>query len=193
MALPVKKGWSGEEYLAWERAQTERHELVDGEVVALAGATLRHSLIVGDTVAALLRRLEGGDCSVVSSEMRVQVADGQAYFYPDLVGFCGEAQLADEHLDTLTNPTFIAEVLSPSTEAFDRGEKFARYRTIPTLVDYLLIAQDRMRVERFSRQEGDGWLLSVHTEGTVVLPSLRCELEVAEMYRRTLATERATH
>jgi Uma2 family endonuclease len=117
--------------------------------------------------------------------MRVKVAPTGMYTYPDLVALCGEPRFEDGHVDTLLNPSVIIEVLSPSTEAYDRGEKFAHYRRLETLREYVLVAQDKVRVEHY-RREGEQWVLSEISDprGTLHLPSVDCHVEVGAIYEK---------
>jgi len=175
-------------YLALERASAERHELVDGVVVDMAGASYAHNVIVANLVTALAASSErsakpGGGCRPLSSDMRIKVETTGLYAYPDVLLVCGEPAFEDERADTLLNPIAIFEVLSPSTEAFDRGEKFAHYRRLPSLRDYVLVAQSRPRVEHYQRQ-GDVWVLreTEGLDGRVVLEGAGCEVALAGIY-----------
>lgn len=145
---------SPEEYLRRERASDERHEYFAGRIYAMSGASREHSMICSNTLGSLWNQLRGKPCEVHSSDLRVQVSDTGLYTYPDLSVVCGKKLFADEHVDTLLNPKIVIEVLSPSTEAYDRGDKFAHYRTLDSLTDYLLIAQDKPRIEHY-RRSGD--------------------------------------
>lgn len=174
-----------EEYLEMERASEVRHEYYDGEIFAMVGASFEHNVIVTNLIGLLHPQLRGGRCELLMSDMRVQVAATGLYTYPDLIVVCGEPQLADEHGDMLLNPTLIAEILSESTEAHDRGKKFEHYRTLDSLTDYLLVAQDEPRIEHFTRREG-GWFLTAANglDGVLALPTIGCELRLAEVYER---------
>jgi Uma2 family endonuclease len=184
MAEPALRGrLTAEEYLAFERSAEERHELVDGEIFAMAGGTREHSLLalnVGSELRAALRR---APCEVFNSDLRIKVES--RYTYADVVVSCGTPRFEDPKRDTLLNPTAIVEVLSESTERYDRGEKFALYRTLSSFQEYLLVSQKQAQVEHFLRQPDDSWLLRVYGAGeTVLLPSLACELSVDEIYFR---------
>lgn len=180
---PVTR-YTPEQYLEIERAAAFRSEYISGDMVAMSGASRPHNVISGNLHAALHNALELQPCEVYMNNMRVNV--GAAFFYPDVVVACPEIQLLDDHADTLLNPTVIIDVLSPSTEAYDRGEKFARYSEIPSLQDYILVSQDRCRIEQFARQSGGKWLLSVFTtpESIVDLSAIGCDLKVANAYRK---------
>lgn len=182
-ARPPKSYLSAEEYLALDRSSDFRSEYVDGEMVAMAGGSWEHSLIIGNALAELKQQLRGGPCKVHASDLRVQAADGLRT-YPDVVVVCGEPSFADKHRDTVTNPKLIIEVLSPTTESYDRGRKFESYRTLPSLEEYVLISQDRPRVERFLRQQDSAWLF-VEVAGlqeAIALPSLGCRLSLEALY-----------
>lgn len=184
MQPEAKKYLTPEEYLANERVAEYKSEYFAGEVFALAGASRRHNLIMVNMIAALSNRLRGGSCEVYSSDMRVKVDELGKYTYPDVVVACGALQFEDSEQDTLANPTMIVEILSDSTEAYDRGGKFEHYRRIESLREYVLVAQDRHRVEHFLRLEDGHWLFSeiAGLEGTLALGSIGCELPMAEVY-----------
>jgi Uma2 family endonuclease len=177
---------SVEEYLALERQTRERHEYLNGELFAMGGASFRHNAIVANLSGALYARLRGGPCRALTNDMRIQVTATGLYTYPDVVVVCGEPRFGDGELDTLLNPTLIVEVLSPSTEAYDRGQKFAHYRTIESLAEVVLVSQERVAVERFSRLPEGGWLFSEanRLEDRIPLPAIGCDLSLAEVYER---------
>jgi Uma2 family endonuclease len=188
MATAPVSRLSAEEYLALERQSAERHEFLGGEIFAMTGASRRHNLIAGNVFAALHVQLAGRGCEVYTHDMRVRVPAADLFTYPDVVVACGGPQFADAETDTLVNPTLIVEVLSPTTESYDRGNKFAHYRTLPSLAEYLLLAQDRVRAEHFVRQGDGGWLLTETADPAAVLhlPSIRCSLALAVVYDRVL-------
>lgn len=156
-SVPTRR-YSPAEYLALERSSHERHEYFRGEIFAMAGGSVRHALICDNLLERTRARLRGGPCSSFSASMRVKIQSVGLYTYPDLSIVCGEWVFEDEQRDTLLNPTIIVEVLSPSTESYDRGRKFTSYREMPSLGEYVLVAQEEPRIERFVRQE-HGWLL----------------------------------
>ena len=187
MALPAKdKRYTAEEYLELERRAEYKSEFVEGEIFALAGATRAHNLVALNCGAELRRQLRGQPCETYPSDMRVQLAASTRYFYPDLVVVCGERDFVDEAQDTLVNPTLITEVLSPSTEGYDRGEKFGQYRTIDSLQSYVLISQHKPLVEVFERQEDGSWRFSAYQglSSSVLLPSIGYALSLREVYDR---------
>lgn len=185
MSTVAQQRYTPEEYLALERKSEFKSEYVNGRIYAMTGASREHNLIAGNVFARLHARLRGRRCEVYMSDMRVKVSQTGAYHYPDVVAVCGEPRFEDKHVDTLLNPTVIVEVLSPSTEAYDRGEKFAHYRRLETIAEYVLVAQDKVRVEHY-RRDGEHWVLSEvsNAEGVLVLPSLECELPLREIYER---------
>ena len=177
---------SVEEYLAFERRSEGRHEYLDGEIFAMTGASRYHNRLAVNLALILGTQVRGGPCELYIADMRVRVAATGLYTYPDLAVVCGEARFDDAHLDTLLNPTLIIEILSPSTEATDRGRKFAHYQKVDSLAEVLLIAQDRVAVEHYSRQREGGWHRRETTslDDRLILPSIGCELPLAEVYER---------
>ena len=185
MSSQVKTRYTPEEYLALERRAQYKSEYFAGEIVALTGGSRWHNLIVTNVVRELSLQLKGGSCLTFPSDMRVKVRSTGLYTYPDVTVVCGKAEFEDEQIDTLLNPTVIVEVLSKSTEGYDRGEKFGHYRKLESLMEYVLIAQRRHQIEHFLRQpDNQQWLLSEadHLEDAVQLPSIRCRLALAEVY-----------
>ena len=177
--------WTPAEYLAWERASSEKHGFYRGEVFATAGASRAHNLIVTNLVGLLRTALLDRPCESYPSDMRVRVPATGLYTYPDVTALCQPPVFEDELADTLTNPELIVEVLSTTTEAYDRGEKFEHYRSIPSFREYLLVAQDKPLVEHFVRQADGTWNLRVlHAGDTLALPGLACSFEVDEIYRK---------
>ena len=175
-----------EEYLVFERKAIIKHEYRRGHIVAMSGASRAHSFITGDIFGELREQLKGKQCEVHSSDMRVRILSANAYFYPDVVVSCAEPSFEDNVYDTLLNPRVILEVLSPSTESFDRGGKFEFYKQLASLQEYLLVAQDQIKVEHFSRHNS-AWILTEYcsVEDVVLLSSIECELHLQEVYTRT--------
>ena len=195
MALPREKfSLTVDEYLASERASVERHEYLDGLVYAMAGESPTHGTICTNLISEVSVQLKGTPCQVWSKDCKVRSGpvldprDRKGLFsYPDLVVFCGEPSFHDSHRDVLTNPVAIIEVLSPSTEIFDRGEKFARLRNWnPSLLDYLLVSQSCPLVEQFTRREDGSWLYRFGEDLTasLAIESIGCTLHLAEVYDR---------
>lgn len=175
-----------QDYLAWERLQETRHEYVNGEIHAMTGASRKHNLINGNLYATLHGQLRGRPCEVYANDMRVKVDATGLYTYPDIVVACDRPEFEDDQVDTLLNPALIIEVLSESTEGYDRGAKFAHYRALPSLLEYLLVAQDEYRVEHYARQSGDRWLLSDYRglETRITLASIGCQIALLDIYER---------
>jgi Uma2 family endonuclease len=160
MASQAKAFVTAQQYLVQDRQATTRSEYISGEVLAMAGASFAHNLIVSNLISSLRPQLRAGSCRAVASDLRVQISATGMYAYPDVVVVCGEPIFSDEYLDTLLNPILLVEVLSASTEAYDRGEKAAHYRRLESLEEYVLIAQDRVWVEHCTRQGPQQWLLT---------------------------------
>lgn len=190
MSLPRSLSYfSPEEYLAFERGTDARHEYLDGHVYAMAGESIEHSRICVNVAGELRARLKGKPCEVLSPNMKVVTSPSGLFSYPDVVVVCGEPRFHDERRDVLTNPTVVFEVLSPSTEAYDRGEKFLRYRTqIATLREYVLVSQHRPLVEHYVRQPDGSWGYSSAGDlsGAIDLPSIDCRLPLSEIYDRVI-------
>ena len=172
------------EYLTAERKREVKSEYWNGELYAMAGASERHNLISANVVAGLHTQLRGRSCKVYPSDMRVQIKATGLYTYPDVVVVCGKPQFEDEDNDTLLNPTLIVEVLSKSTETYDRGKKFENYRTLDSLTEYVMIAQDRVHLEHYVRQPDSQWLLSEAKalQDVIKLPTIQCTLALADVY-----------
>ncbi len=185
MSSPQPSLLTPTEYLELERKSEIRSEYIAGRMFAMSGASRRHGLIAGNLHGHIWTQLRGKDCETFASDMRVKVSPTGMYTYPDIVAVCGEARFEDQHTDTLLNPTVIVEVLSESTEAYDRGEKFAHYRRLETLREYVLVAQDKIRIEHF-RREGEEWILSEvsGSDATLHLGSIDCHIEVAAVYEK---------
>src|SRR6185295_7022309 len=186
MSRQVKTYVTPEEYLAFERAAETKNEYVNGEIFAMTGASRKHNLITSNIVTSLNTQLRGKPCEVYPGEMRVKAPASRSYVYPDLVVVCDEPVFEDDHFDTLLNPTIVVEVLSKSTESYNRLAKSAYYRTIESLSEYLLVSQEEYRVEQYVRQDDDRWLLSdVRTlEGMIELQSIGCSLALRDIFER---------
>jgi Uma2 family endonuclease len=178
------------EYLAFERASPTKHEYYRGHVYAMTGASERHNLITANVIAALHSQLRQKPCRVYPSDLRVKAQKTGLFTYPDILVVCGKPEFTDDAIDTLLNPVVIIEVLSPSTEAYDRGMKFQNYRTIETLYDYVLIAQDAPYVEHYTRQQPGQWVLSEYVRSVDILnlPSIDCTLALADVYEHVAFT-----
>jgi Uma2 family endonuclease len=177
-----------EQYLEIERKADFKSEYFDGEMFAMSGGLLRHALISAELVTTLTVALRGRNCRVAGSDLRIGVSKNGPFFYPDASVYCGEPQLADEFKDTLLNPTLVIEVLSPSSEAYDRGKKFAAYRKIESLREYVLVSQNEAIIESYARQPGANdlkWTLTEFTglNAIYVPQSIEIEIRLSEIYR----------
>jgi Uma2 family endonuclease len=187
MASRQEKLYTPEEYLALERESETKHEYLAGRIYAMSRGTTSHARIIGNVHGLLHAQLRGRPCETFTDALMVRVDETGLHTYPDVSALCGEARLAAEEPGVLLNPSVLVEVLSKSTEGYDRGEKFAHYQRIPTLREYVLVAQDRMRVERFTRtDDGGSWLLTRFegSDAVVELPSIGCVLRVGDLYER---------
>lgn len=186
MSAPASERLTEQEYLTRERQAETKSEYLGGRVFALAGATERHILVTGNVFATLHVQLRSHPCRVYSNDMRVKVDAAGFYSYPDIAVVCGEPRFEDDELDTLLNPTLIVEVLSPSTESYDRGKKFELYRKIESFVEYLLVAQDRPFLEHHVRCPDGSWLMHETTslDAVLQLESIACRLSVRDLYDR---------
>ena len=183
-ALP-RTHLSFEEWLASERERIEgRTEYVGGEVFAMTSGSREHNLITTNIVGELSNQFKGRPCCVYAGDLKVRITDAETGCYPDVMAICGEHQYLDDRRDVVTNPGLIVEVLSDSTEAYDRGDKFAQYRRLPSLRAYLLVAQNRVGADLFVRQDDGTWMLSSfeRLSDSVPLAVVDARLELAEVY-----------
>src|SRR6266571_5039475 len=172
------------EYLDLERSLESKNEFFDGEVFAMSGGTPLHSQIAANLIQVIGRRLSGGRCVVYTSDLRLKIQATGLFTYPDLSVVCGPIQFAAGTDDTVVNPTVIVEVLSDSTEAYDRGKKFENYRQMSSLREYLLVSQKEPRIDQFVRQENEQWLLreAAGLEATLALPALEIKISLAAVF-----------
>jgi Uma2 family endonuclease len=196
MALPKPKSlYMVDDYLRIDRASEERYLYLDGEIFAMAGESGAHGDISGNAYALLHLQLRGKPCRARTKDTKVRSGPSPVgrdnasglYSYPDIVVVCREPEYHDTYTDVVLNPTAIVEVLSPSTEAFDRGEKFTRYQTWnPTLTDYVLVSQDQPQVEHYHREINGTWTYQRYTglDAGVTIPSIECVLKLADVYDR---------
>jgi Uma2 family endonuclease len=169
------------EYLEWEEQQEFRHEYADGEVYAMTGGTLNHSAIAGNFHNILKNHLRGSGCKVFNSDAKVQVLESNSYLYPDISVTCDDRDRRATKF--ISYPCLIVEVLSPTTEAYDRGDKFALYRRSTTLQDYVLVSTNMMRVDLYQRNERGRWeILSYDAADTIELPSVNLSVLVEQIY-----------
>ena len=186
-AVLEKNRYTAEDYLTLERSASYKSEFHDGQIVAMTGASRKHNLVSGNIYRELSLQLKKRPCEAYINDMRVKAAQANSYHYPDIAVVCGAPQFEDAQVDTLLNPTLLVEVLSASTEAYDRGGKFAHYRKIDTLREYILVVQDQPSMERYVRQ-GDVWILTEAEglEASVPLESIDCVLSLREVYDKVL-------
>jgi Uma2 family endonuclease len=181
-----------EEYLEMELQTEYKNEYFNGQVFAMAGVSLAHSRISQDINRHLGNQLDGSHCEVHAGELRARTGDSSMYAYPDILIFCGEAKIEKyKGTDTLTNPIVVIEILSPTTETYDRRDKFEKYRAIETLKEYILVSQDRILVERFVRQASGEWLYSSlnRLDDTLILASAPARLTLRDIYKRVFPSE----
>ena len=171
-----------EEYFAWEEQQLTRHEYIDGRVYAMSGGSKNHSLISVRLITLFANHLEGGGCETGNSDLRVNIAGTSNYTYPDVSVTCDERD--QDTTQYITYPCLIVEVLSDSTEAYDRGGKFRMYRNNPVLRDYLLVSSTRVEMDLYQRQESGGWMILNYQAGDVVeLRSINLSFPIEQVYR----------
>jgi len=171
-----------EEYLELDRNSEFKHEYFFGEIVAMPGGSFQHNLIAGNAIRELGNRLLRGSCNVLTSDMRVAVDTRTGYVYPDVTVVCGAPEYSDEHRDTITNPKLVVEVLSPSTRNHNLGAKVGLYVRLPVLSDFVLIDQDRIRIEHWYRSSDGGWKNNVLKDGILEFASLNCNIPVPDIY-----------
>ncbi len=178
-----KKYYTVEEYLAFEREAFEKHEYIDGEIVAMAGASREHNLIGTNTTFVLVSQLRGTECEVYANDMRVRLKPNR-YGYPDVVVVCGKPKFADEEFDVLLNPTILVEVLSDSTRFKDKTEKLEDFRKLDSLKECLLIEQRKIFVEHYIKQTPNQWLLRIYenADDLVILESIGCKIQLSDIY-----------
>ena len=186
MSQQIQPYISPQEYLRLERQSEYKSEYVNGQIFAMTGASRKHNLITTNISRELSQQLKGRPCEVYAVDMRVKVRATGLYTYPDVAVACGEPEFEDDFIDTLLNPTLLVEVLSPSTERYDRIAKSSYYRTMESLAEHLLVAQDEIRVEQYIKQPNGEWLLFefLALDSTVQLPSIACSLQLSEVYDR---------
>jgi len=183
-AMPKRK-FTEAEYLVIERAAEFKSEFYNGEMFAVSGATFPHNRVKGNFDGNFFVQLKGSDCQSLTSDMRVKVDATGLYTYPDIIVVCGELELLDGRQDVLLNPTVIIEVLSPSTEKYDRGAKFRQYQQIKSLKEYVLAAQDEPVCERYVRHADYDWTYTavVGLDAEFAFASVSVRIQMAEIYR----------
>lgn len=175
------------EYLKQERSSEIKHEYYQGEIFAMTGASRKHNLIVANLIGELRAQLKNTPCRVYASDMRLKIEETGLFTYPDVMVVCGEERFSDERQDTLLNPEVIVEVLSDSTEGYDRGKKFEHCRKLASLREYVLVSQNSEKMERFLKNESGYWVLTESDDENprLRLESIPCELHHAEVYEKT--------
>ena len=175
-----------EQYLEIERKAEFKSEYYQGEMYAMSGGRHAHNRLAFNLIGLIGAQIRHGSCQGYTSDMRVHIPSTGLYTYPDVTVVCGEPQFADDTRDTLLNPNLVVEVLSPSTEAYDRGRKFEHYRSVASVNEYLLVSSDRVSAELFTRQEGDGWLLTAagRLEDSLELKTIGCRIVLADVYEK---------
>lgn len=186
MSTQPKTLLTEEQYLEIERKAEYKSEYFAGEMFAMAGAKEAHNLLVTNLVRELSQQLRERPCRVYSNDMRVRIPSSGLYTYPDVIAVCGEPNFRDEQRDTLLNPNLVVEVLSPSTEAYDRGRKFEHYRSIGSVSEYLLVSSDRIHVDLYTRQADGRFLLTsaCGLEETLELESAGCWVTLSALYEK---------
>lgn len=186
MAAHPRPHLSLDAYAEIETSTGLKHEYYRGSVYAMTGASPRHNLIVANVIALLHAQLRGRTCTVYPSDLRIKIEQTGLYTYPDISVICGELRLDSAKRDTATNPTLLVEVLSPSTQDYDRGTKFQHYRAIDTLREYVVVSQDTPHIEHYSRQDNDQWLLREfeQPEQIIALDSIGCMLDLQGVYEK---------
>jgi len=182
-----KREITSEEYLELERTSEDRHEYFNGEIFAMVGAKPEHNLINTNIVSELRSSFvtDSSTCRVYPSDQRVKIEAIEKFTYPDISIACGDIRFTDDSIPSLLNPLVIIEILSDSTEAYDRGIKFRHYRLIPSLQEYVLVSQTHCQVERYVSSEDGSWnYLSYESiEQTMTLESIKCDIALSEIYR----------
>lgn len=186
MALKAQsqKLYSPEEYLVREESAETRSEYVDGVIVAMAGSSFAHQRITTNVTVFLDSKLRKKGCHVLPTDMKVRVESVNKFYYPDVTVVCNNPEFYKERKDTIVNPQLLIEVLSPKTEAADRGEKFFAYQTLSSLLEYVLISQDKHLVETFTKQSDGSWryLATIGLDSVIDLQSVGAELSIREIY-----------
>jgi Uma2 family endonuclease len=184
MSTQPKAFLTREQYLEIERKAECKSEYLNGEMFAMSGASEEHNTLTVNIIALLRAQVRKQGCRLFATDMQLRVTPTGLYTYPDIIVVCSKPQFIDASIDTLLNPTFLVEIFSPSTEAYDRGRKFDHYQTLASLSQYLLIAQDRIHADLFTRQPDGGWLLTgiSKLEDTLDLRSIGCQLRMADLY-----------
>ncbi len=191
MGAAEKLLYSTVDYLTFEDESQEKHEYHDGYIVSMAGGTWNHGVISANTISSINSQLKNRNCIASTSDVKVSAQKVNHYYYPDGLVICGKPRFEGNRKDIILNPTLIVEVLSKSTESYDRGEKFAMYRTIPSLQEYVLVSQKTAHIESFSKNEQGIWQLAEAKGAEEILPlySLEIDLPLADVYSKVIFEE----
>jgi len=191
MAEAKESKVSEAEYLEMERLSDVKHEYLAGEIFAHAGASAAHNTISSNIIAELRNQLRNKSCWIFGSDMKVKIEKANKYSYPDVSVVCGERTFLDDRKDVLLNPQLIIEILSDSTEAYDRGKKFKQYRMLDSLKDYVLVSQSEMKIEVFFKDERGKWILSETDDQnqSIFLESIACSLSIADVYEKAFEAQ----
>lgn len=183
--IPARTLVSIEDYLKAEEVSAEKHEYYAGDVLAMAGASVLHNRIVRNTLSSIDNHLKGRTCEVFPSDLKLHVKSKSSFVYPDLSVVCGELEYFNERQDIISNPTVVIEVMSPSTELYDRGKKFMLYRQMESLQEYLLVSSTEMLVEKFTKTQNRVWSLQVFNlpEEQCLIQSINHSVQLSEFYR----------
>ena len=186
MVAQTKPEFSPDEYLALEREASAKSEFLCGGIYAMTGGSPQHARIAASVIASMVVQLKGKPCSVYSSDLRIASANSTLITYPDVSIVCGEPAFHDSKKDVVTNPVVLVEVLSDSTEAYDRGKKFTYYRTIESLQDYILVSQKEPMIDLYSRETNGTWriqsITGLEPEAAIDVPSIACRLLLSDVY-----------
>lgn len=184
MAQPATKYLTEKEYLTFERSALDKHEYYQGEIFAMSGASFKHNLIESNLRLALGTFLKGKKCNEFGSNLRVHIPSNTLYTYPDIIVLCDEPDFVDEEFDSITNPSILIEILSPSTANYDRGAKFELYRDIATLNEYILVDSKTIHVVVYARNDDNTWTLSEtkNPNDNIKLPSIDFAITIADIY-----------
>jgi Uma2 family endonuclease len=185
MSTTENRHYTVEEYLEFERASEFKHEYYQGEIFAMGGASYAHGQLISNVISLLGAHFKGGPCQALPSDLRVKVDRTGLYTYPDIVVVCGDPVFEDDVFDTLLNPKVIFEVLSDSTEAYDRGDKFAQYRTIKSLEQYVLVSQRDYHIAVFTKRDGNwGFTEALGLNARIEICAVACLMDLGNVYER---------
>lgn len=185
-ALQQNKRYTPEEYFDFEESAEEKHEYENGEIFAMSGGTFLHGLIGGNVLTAFNNALLGKNCFTVGSDVKVDVKEYDSFVYPDAMVICGKVEFAEGRRDIVKNPVLIVEVLSDSTESYDRGRKFKKYQSLPSFREYVLVSQTEPIIETYFRQDDQHWLytLTEGLEAAIQLQTIDSRIRLSDVYGR---------